>query len=167
MIARSVSEPGTRLSGNGFLSANRDRTISVAAVALLSFVAGLLAAAQFVRLHNGQAAADRVFELRVYHTAPGRLPALHANFRDSNIRLLKKHGIESIGYWTPQDPPDSGNTLIFLLAHDSREAAARHWKEFRDDPEWQETARTSRAGGEIIEKVETTFLAPTDYSPLR
>jgi len=139
----------------------------VAAVAVLSFVAGLLAAAQFVRLHNGQAAADRVFELRVYHTLPGRIPTLHSNFRDHNIALLKKHGIESIGYWTPQDPPDSDNTLIFLLAHDSREAAVRNWKEFRDDPEWQEMARASKAGGEIIEKVESTFLAPTDYSPLK
>ena len=165
MIARSLPEGGA--PPTGFLSAKRDRTVSVAAVAILSFVAGLLAAAQFVRLHSGPAAADRVFELRVYHALPGRLPALHANFRDTNIRFLKKHGIESIGYWTPQDPPDSENTLIFLLAHDSREAAARHWKEFRDDPEWQQIAQASRAGGEIIERIESTFLTPTDYSPLK
>jgi hypothetical protein len=165
VIAPSLPESQARQTG--LLSATGDRTISVAAVAVLAFVAGLLAAAQWVRLHGGQAAGDRVFELRVYHTVSGRLPALHANFRDTNIRFLKKHGIESIGYWTPQDPPDSGNTLIFLLAHDSREAAARHWKEFRDDPEWQEMARASRAGGEIIERVESTFLTPADYSPLK
>ena len=116
---------------------------------------------------NAAATDGRVFELRVYHTYPGRLPALQSNFRDHNIRFLKKHGITSVGYWTPQDPPATENTLIFIVAHDSREAAARHWKELRDDPEWQKLAKASQADGEIVEKVESTFISPTDYSPLR
>jgi NIPSNAP protein len=116
---------------------------------------------------TGIDAGKRVFELRVYHTFPGRLAALHSNFRNHNVRFLKKHGITSIGYWTPQDPPASGNTLIFILAHESREAAERNWKAFRDDPEWQKLAKASEADGKIVKRVESTFMAPTEYSALK
>lgn len=109
----------------------------------------------------------RVFELRVYHTFPGRLAALQSNFRDYNMRFLEKHGITSIGYWTPQDAPESNNTLIFILAHENREAAARHWKEFRGDLEWQKLAKASEANGKIVERVDSTFMIPTEYSALR
>jgi hypothetical protein len=138
------------------------QAVRLAVTAVLSVAAGSLVTPPLPR-----SAPGRVFELRVYHTFPGRLPALQSNFRDHNIRFLKKHGITSVGYWTPQDPPASENTLIFILAHDSREAAARHWKEFRDDPEWQELARTSEAEGKIVESVDSTFLTPTDYSALK
>ena len=139
----------------------------VAIAALTSGAAGAVIIGPWNGDRNAGAAATRVFELRVYHTFPGRLPALQSNFRDHNIDFLKKHGIVSIGYWTPQDAPASENTLIFILAHDSREAAARHWKEFHDDPEWQKIAKASQADGEIVERVESTFLTPTDYSPVR
>ena len=139
----------------------------IAATAVLSFTAGALAICPWLAGRGIGAAADREFELRVYHTYPGRLPALQSNFRDHNIAFLKKHGITSIGYWTPQDPPAAGNTLVFIVAHDSREAAARHWKEFLGDPEWQKIAKSSEAAGPTVEKVESTFLTATDYSPLR
>ncbi len=137
----------------------------VAATAVLSFLAGALAVSSLMA--GPGPGAGRVFELRVYHALAGRLPTLHANFRDFNIPYLKKHGITSIGYWTPQDPPDSENTLIFIVAHDSREAAARHWKEFREDPEWQKAAKASEAAGRIVERVDSTFMTPTEYSPLK
>lgn len=114
-----------------------------------------------------QPAGDRVFELRVYRTFPGRLAKLQSNFRDYNIRFLEKHGIASIGYWVPQDSPASNNTLIFILAHESREAAARNWKAFRDDPEWQKLAKASEADGKIVESIESTFMTPTEFSALR
>jgi len=139
----------------------------LAVTALLSFAAGSLVLSSLVCAQGARAASDRVFELRVYHALPGRLPRLQSNFREHNVRFLKKHGITSIGYWTPQDPPGSENTLIFLVAHDSREAAARNWKELREDPEWQKLTNASRADGEIVEKIDSTFLVPTDYSPSR
>jgi len=144
------------------------QAVSMLATAVLSFTAGALAISPFVRNPGGQHARDdRVFELRVYHTLPGRLPQLQANFRDHNLALLKRHGISSIGYWTPQDAPVSENTLIFVLAHESRDAASRHWKELRDDPEWQAMAKSSESAGPIVEKVESTYMTATDYSPLR
>jgi hypothetical protein len=143
------------------------QAVSMLATAVLSFTAGALAISPFVRDQGGHAADDRVFELRVYHTLPGRLPQLQANFRDHNLAFLKKHGITSIGYWTPRDAPAAENTLIFVVAHESREAAARHWTELRDDPEWQAMAKSSESAGPIVEKVESTFMQATDYSPLR
>lgn len=137
-----------------------------AAIAALS-IAAIVAVFSSSRAQSAGPRADRVFELRVYHAYPGRLPALQSNFRDFNIRFLRKHGISSVGYWTRADSPASEDTLIFILAHDSREAADAHWKEFREDPEWQKLARASEADGKIVERVESTFLTPTDYSPLK
>ena len=141
--------------------------VRMAAIVVLSFLAGAFAIATATRAQGGRAAGDRVFELRVYHTLPGRLPALESNFRNHNVAYLKKHGIESVGYWTPQDSPFSENTLIFIVAHDSREAAEQHWNEFRSDPEWKKLAQASLANGEIVEKIDSTFLAPTDFSPMK
>lgn len=143
------------------------RTVGLAAIIVLSFAAGSFVTSQLRHIQSVRPAGERVFELRVYHTFPGRLPQLQSNFRDYNITFLKKHEITSIGYWTPQDSPASENTLIFVLAHDNREVAAQHWKEFREDPEWQKMAQASEAAGKIVEKVDSTFMTPTDYSPLK
>lgn len=141
--------------------------VRMAAIVVLSFLAGAFAIATVTRAQGGRAGADRVFELRVYHTLPGRLTQLEWNFRDHNVAYLKKHGIESVGYWTPQDSPAAANTLFFIVAHDSREAAEQHWNEFRSDPEWKKLTPASLASGEIVEKIDSTFLTPTDFSPMK
>ena len=79
-------------------------------------------------------AQTRVFELRTYTCNEGKLDALKARFRDHTIEIFKRHGMESIGYWIPQDPEKSKTTLIYIIAHPSREAAAKNWKEFAADP---------------------------------
>mgnify|MGYP001436861433 CR=1 FL=1 len=112
-------------------------------------------------------AGGPVYELRTYTTLEGRLPALLARFRDHTVRLFEKHSIESIGYWVPADPPRSQNTLIYLLRHKSREAAAASWAAFRNDPEWQRVQKESEASGKIVEKVESVYLNATDFSKLR
>jgi len=112
-------------------------------------------------------AGGPVYELRTYTTLEGRLPALLARFRDHTVRLFAKHGIESIGYWVPADPPRSQNTLIYLLRHKSREAAAASWEAFRNDPEWQKVRAESEASGKIVDRVESVFLNATDFSKLR
>ena len=108
----------------------------------------------------------QLFEQRVYTTAPGKLDHLHARFRDHTNYLFVKHGMHLIGYWTPVDRPD---TLIYLLAYPDREAREASWKAFMDDPEWQRVwdASKQRAGGKIVTNVDSTFLTPTDYSPIR
>jgi hypothetical protein len=106
-----------------------------------------------------------VYELRVYHAAPGKLPELLARFREHTVKIFEKHGMKSIAYWTPVEEPLSSNTLFYILQHPSREAAAANWKQFQDDPEWKRVQQQSEANGKLVEKVDSTFLVLTDFSP--
>jgi len=112
-------------------------------------------------------AQTRVYELRTYHCYDGKLEALKANFRDFDIRILKRHGIESIGYWVPQDPALASNTLIYIVVHPSRAEAEKNWAEFSKDPEFIKLAAESMKNGPIVQKVESLYLDPTDFSPLK
>lgn len=111
-------------------------------------------------------AFGRIYELRTYTTEPGKLEALKARFRDYTIKIFNKHGMESIGYWVPQDER-SGNTLIYILAHPSREAADKNWKAFQDDPEWKKVQTESEKDGKIVQKVERVWMDPTEFSKLK
>ena len=114
---------------------------------------------------NSASGSAGVYELRVYHAAPGKLPDLLARFRDHTVKLFDQHGIESVAYWTPVDEPEKSNTLIYILHHPSREAAAANWKSFQDDPTWKSVHEASEANGKLVEKVDSTYLALTDFSP--
>jgi len=114
---------------------------------------------------NPAAAATAVYELRVYHAAPGKLGELHSRFREHTIKIFDRHGMKSVAYWTPLDEPEKSNTLIYILQHPSREAAAANWKSFGDDPEWKSVRDKSEANGKLVEKVDSTFMALTDFSP--
>ncbi len=87
----------------------------------------------------------KVFELRTYTVEEGKLSNLLALFRDYALRILEKHGITHVGYWVPQDSPRCGNTLIYIVSHDSREVAQQSWGAFRDDAEWQRVKEESQA----------------------
>ena len=80
-------------------------------------------------------ARPRVYELRTYTAVEGKLDALHARFRDHILGFFKKHGMTSVVYFKPMDAPLSQTTMIYLLSHESRDAAAKSWAEFRDDPD--------------------------------
>jgi NIPSNAP len=128
----------------------------------------LLAASAITAATPDASAADRVFELRTYTASPGKLGALNARFRDHTIALFKKHGMEVVGFWEPIDKEaGAGEKLIYLLAHPSREAAQANWKAFREDPEWVKVKAESEVGGVLPAKIESVYLAGTDYSPLK
>jgi hypothetical protein len=114
---------------------------------------------------NPMQGATGVYELRVYHAAPGKLGDLQSRFREHTIKLFDRHGMKSVAYWTPLDEPENSNTLIYILQHPSREAAAANWKAFQDDPEWKSVRDKSEANGKLVEKVDSTFMALTDFSP--
>jgi hypothetical protein len=130
-----------------------------------------LAATDFSPAIKPSAATEpRVFELRTYTASPGNLENLLARFRDYTLKLFEKHGMTSFGYWTPTDPKNgAGEKLIYLLVHQSPEAAAADFKAFRADPDWiaAKSASEQKAGGSLTvqDGVKSEFLAPTDYSP--
>ncbi len=108
-----------------------------------------------------------VYELRTYTAVEGKLPAVIARFRDHTIKIFEKYGMENVGYWVPADPPKSQNTLYYMLKHKSREAATASWAAFRKDPDWLKAQKESEVNGKIVDKVESVFLSPTDFSKLK
>jgi len=140
------------------------RTLLQAIPAAAFLPATLWAASQSEKTNPTQA-SGAVYELRIYHAAPGKLGELLARFRDHTIKLFNRHGMKSVAYWTPLDEPEKSNTLIYILHHPSREAAAANWKSFQDDPEWQSVKEKSEANGKLVDKVESTYMALTDFSP--
>jgi len=111
-------------------------------------------------------AAGRVYELRTYTTLPGRLPALNKRFADHTMKLFEKHGMRNEIYWTPLDDERKDNTLIYVVSHDSREAADKSWKAFQGDPDWTKARDASEADGKILAKApDRIWMKATDYSP--
>jgi hypothetical protein len=138
------------------------------AVTSVVFVAGMLLGHLFQPWSDVHAeSAKRVFEIRTYTAQAGKLDALNARFRDRTIPIFEKHGMKNVGYWVPQDAPLKQTTLIYILAHPSREAAAKNWEAFRNDPDWQKARSESEAKGPLVSKVESIFVEATDYSPMK
>lgn len=130
------------------------------------FLVALVAALLLGTVATPEAAAvdKRCYEMRIYHTAPGKLDALHQRFRNHTLRLFERHGIESIGYWVPLENNDD-TRLVFLLAYPSKQAREDSWKKFMADPDWQAAQKASEANGPLVARVENYFLNATDYSP--
>jgi len=121
--------------------------------------------AMLAAMRGTPAAADtRTFELRTYTVAPGKFDALHTRFREHATKLFKKHGMTVVGFWVPQDKPD---TLVYILAHPSRQAADAAWQAFRADPDWIAAKAASEKDGSLTTKIESVFMTPTDYSPIK
>ena len=114
-----------------------------------------------------RSAPDRVFEIRTYTTAPGQLPMLNKRFREHTVEIFARHGMQSIGYWVPTDTALADNTLIYVLAHPSREAARQAWSDFGKDPEWVKAKADSEKDGKLVDHVDSTLMTPTDYSPIK
>ena len=142
------------------------RFLTLAILLIGAFGAGTVVG-PIVHPANAPAGAARVFELRTYVAPPGQLPALHRRFREHTMELFARHGMTNVGYWTPQDSTRRENTLVYLLAYPSRQAARDSWAAFTADPEWQRVRTESEANGKIVEKVESVFLDPTDFSPMK
>lgn len=106
-----------------------------------------------------------VFELRTYTTLEGRLPNLHARFKNHTMKLFEKHGMKNVMYWTPTDEKTANNTLIYVLWHASPEAAKKSWDGFRNDPDWHKARDESEKDGKIVAKVESVYMKATEYSP--
>jgi hypothetical protein len=109
---------------------------------------------------------SRMYELRTYTTHPGRLEALLKRFRDHTLKLFEKHGMKNEMYWLPTDPAKKDNTLIYIVSHESEEAAKKSWDAFRNDPEWIKARDASEVDGKIVLKVESVYLNLLDFSKL-
>src|SRR5262245_53748199 len=137
-------------------------------LAVLVLGLGLATALAVSAADKGDQKVDtRVFELRTYHAAPGKIDALHARFRDHTCKIFEKHHMTVIGFWSPSDEQKAKRQLVYLLAFPSQEAAAKSWKDFQADPEWKAVKDASEKNGSLVERIESVYLKPTDYSALK
>ena len=141
---------------------------------LVVFAALLLGMALGWSTASLRAAPDRkdsmVYELRTYTTLEGRLPALNDRFKNHTMKLFEKHGMTNVGYWVPIDGQTgaaSGNTLVYILSYPSLEARKKSWDDFQNDPAWKSVKETSEKDGKLVDKVDSVFLSPTDYSAIK
>jgi len=142
------------------------RGLIVCGVALVSFAAGSLTTARLAHTSRVRAESNRVFELRIYHAVPGKVPALEARFRDTASKLLAKHGLDAIGYWVPEDAGAFDNTFVYILAHPSREEAKKNWEAMHADPGFQEMMKSEQAD-KLVDKVDSIYMRPTDFSLIK
>lgn len=111
--------------------------------------------------------STRVLEVRRYTANAGKLDALVKRMREGETALFEKHGMKGVFYSVAAEAPDSENTFLYVLSHASRDAAKKSWDDFRNDPAWTSMRDTSEAGGRLVGKVESIFVNPTDFSPLK
>src|SRR6266853_4450708 len=128
----------------------------VCVMVLLSFVAGSLITACLAHIDEASADSNRLFELRIYHTLPGKAPALELRFRNTASKLLAKHDLKVVGYWAPEGTPAWDNTFIYLVAHSDREQAKKSWDEMMADPELQQLIKSERAN-KLVEKIDVMY----------
>lgn len=149
------------------LSRIKTNGLKTYAVGLVCFLAGCLATAQLTHIRHVRADNARIFELRIYHALPGKLPGLESRFRDTTSKLLAKHNLNVIGYWTSENTsPALENTFIWVVAHASAEDAKKNWDAFRADPDFQQVIKAEQAE-KLVDKVESTLMRPTDFSDLK
>jgi hypothetical protein len=128
----------------------------------------LLTVTGFMTVFSSAARAeDRVFELRTYTAGEGKLEALEARFRDHTNAIFKRLHMQIIGFWVPTDGEKSKNTLVYMLAFPSRDAATKAWAAFQADPEWKKVAEETDKNGKLAVKVESVFMSPTAFSPIK
>ena len=139
------------------------------ASSVLSFACGALIAAHWIHVREVRAESNRVFELMVYHTAPGKVPELESIFQDVS-KLQAKHNLNVVGYWVPEEDSPWKNTFVYLVAQASKEDAKAHWDALHADPAFPPYRK---AAAPLIEQVngeynvEEVFMRPADFSAMK
>jgi hypothetical protein len=139
------------------------------ATSVLSFACGVVLAAHWVHVKEVRAGSNRVFELMVYHTAPGKVPELESIFQDVS-KLQAKHDLNVVGYWVPDEDSPWKNTFVYLVAQASKADAKTHWDALHADPAFPPYRK---AAAPLIEQVngeynvEEVFMRPADFSAMK
>jgi hypothetical protein len=135
-------------------------------MALISLVAGYMTLGRLARQGEVRADGNRVFELRVYHVVPGKNSALEARFREKTSKLLARHNLTVEGYWVASDSSAGSDEFIWVVGYANREEGKRNWEAMASDPEFQAIIKEEQAE-KLVEKVDVTYMRPTDFSAIR
>ncbi len=113
-----------------------------------------------------RADSNRVFELRVYHTVPGKSAGTRVTVSRHGFQATRQTRSEGCGLLGTDNAPASDNTSIYILAHSSREEAKKNWDAMLADPEFQEMMKLEQTE-KLVEKVDSTYMHPADFSPMK
>lgn len=141
----------------------------VCGMAMVSFAAGALLPVRLTRLDGAKADSNRVFELLIYHAAPGKGPALESLFRNAS-KIMAKDGVNVVGYWVPNEDPAWNDTFIYLVAHASRDEAKKNWQALHADTEFRPYIESAKQLIQKLDekyKVDEVYMRPTDFSAMR
>jgi hypothetical protein len=135
---------------------------------LLSFLCGTAVMFGFSALsRSSPEPSHHIYELRLYQVNAGKMDALKSRFGDHTNSIFRRHHMNSIGYWVPEDAPGSQNLFIYILEHPSRPEAEKNWADFQADPEWKKVKAESEANGALVDHIDRYFMDPTSYSALK
>ena len=143
----------------------KSKCFTACAIGLFAFAAGSLITSRLLHVSDVKADSNRVFELRVYHALPGKLPTLESRFRDKTSKLLARHDLKVVGYWVAEDP--SANSFIFIAASSSQEEEKKNWGALAADPEFQQDVIKAEQAEKTVEKIDVTHMRPTDFSMIK
>jgi len=137
---------------------------------VVSFACGSAITAHLTRVETVKADSNRVFQLMVYHTVPGKVPALESVFQDVS-KLQAKHGLNAIGYWVPNDDsPAWKDTFVYLIAHSSLDDAKKNWDALHADPAFlpyrNQAVPLIKTENEVF-AVDQVFMRPSDFSAMK
>ena len=107
-----------------------------------------------------------IYELRVYHCMPGRLPDLIKRFDTITLKLWEKHGIRQAGFWTVV-VGDNNQDLYYMLQWESLAEREKKWTDFMSDPQWISARAESERDGAIIQNARNQILQPTAFSAVK
>jgi len=139
---------------------------AVCGIVMISFAGGSLLTGRLARTERVRADSNRVFELRIYHDLPGKLPVMEARFREKTSKILAKHNLNVVGYWVTTGPSALENAFIFMLAHQSQEEAKKNWTALIQDPEFQEIEKAEQTE-KTLEKAVVLYMRATDFSSMK
>lgn len=107
-----------------------------------------------------------LYEMRIYHCVPGRLPALNKRFETMTLALWAKHGIRPVGFWTDLIG-ESNQKLTYMLAWESLAEREQKWNAFAADPDWHAKRAETEKDGPIVAHLSNSILSPTSYSQMK
>jgi hypothetical protein len=107
-----------------------------------------------------------IYELRVYHCVPGRLPALLKRFETITLGIWERHGIRQAGFWTVLIG-ESNQDLHYLVQWESLAERERKWNAFMADAEWLAKRAETERDGPIVASISNSFLQPTAFSSVK
>lgn len=138
--------------------------------AVIAFACGSVVTAHFTRGAEVKADSNRVFQLMVYHTEPGKVPALESVFQDVS-KLQAKHGLNVVGYWVPNDDsPAWKDTFVYLIAHSSQDDAKKNWDALHADPAflpYRDAAIPLIKQVNGAYQVDEVFMQPAEFSAMK